>query len=101
LSLLTVVSALTLAHMIALRSSALNARILAGLVVGLGIASMHYLGIYAIRIDADFRWSQPMVIASILLIAAPAPLAFHFALDRRGYATGVLAALSIPAPQPS
>ncbi|MBT2245439.1 EAL domain-containing protein [Sphingobium sp. BHU LFT2] len=95
LSLLTVVSALTLAHMIALRSSALNARILAGLVVALGIASMHYLGIYAIRIDADFRWSQPMVIASILLITAPAPLAFHFALDRRGYATGVLAALSI------
>ncbi|MBV7486649.1 MHYT domain-containing protein [Bordetella sp. BOR01] len=55
--------------------------IAAGVVAGLGIAAMHYVGIAAMRIPALFQWSLPLIVLSVLIavVAATAALwlAFH------------------------
>ncbi|MCD0505529.1 MHYT domain-containing protein [Bordetella petrii] len=52
-----------------------------GVVAGLGIAAMHYVGIAAMRIPALFLWSPGLIVVSVLItvVAATAALwlAFH------------------------
>lgn len=52
-----------------------------GLIAGLGIAAMHYVGIAAMRIPALFLWSLPLIVASVLIAVVVATaalwLAFH------------------------
>uniref|UniRef100_UPI0023B7AAC2 MHYT domain-containing protein n=1 Tax=Stenotrophomonas maltophilia TaxID=40324 RepID=UPI0023B7AAC2 len=62
-----------------------------GALVGGGVAGMHYLGMWAMQLPGQITWAADLVIASILLGAALAALAFMVARRHRG-ATGDLAA---------
>jgi diguanylate cyclase (GGDEF)-like protein/PAS domain S-box-containing protein len=95
LSLAIAIGATTLGFGIALRVPTLWARILAGMITAGGASAMHYLGMQALQIDADFRWSPGMVAASILLAILPAPIAISLAIDGRSRASGVAAAALI------
>ncbi|UDY25234.1 putative bifunctional diguanylate cyclase/phosphodiesterase [Nocardioides sp. Kera G14] len=48
-----------------------------GVIVGLAVASMHYLGMAALEIDGDIAWSAPLVALSVALAVVLAPLATY------------------------
>ncbi|MCC2977615.1 EAL domain-containing protein [Sphingomonas sp. PL-96] len=95
LSLAVAIGATTLGFAIALHVRSLWARILGGMITGAGVAAMHYLGMHALQMGADFRWSAGMVAASVLLAILPAPVALSLAIDGRGRASGMAAAALI------
>lgn len=84
LSLIIAVTSITAGFAVALHSATLRARLLAGVLCGSGVAGMHYVGMSAIEMGADFRWSAVFVVASVLLAILPAPFAISIALDQRG-----------------
>jgi signal transduction histidine kinase len=62
-----------------------------GVVTGVAISAMHYVGIAAVRIPADAHWDVNYVIASLAIGVVLTSLAMHVALKRsdiRGYAIG-------------
>jgi signal transduction histidine kinase len=88
-----------LSIVIAITLSALGFRIaltpagaaLGGVVTGLGISAMHYVGMAALRIPAIAQWDADYVFASIVIGVVATAFAFHIALERndlRGYAIG-------------
>jgi diguanylate cyclase (GGDEF)-like protein/PAS domain S-box-containing protein len=97
LSLMVAIAAVGTGLWLALRSSGWLQRLLAGAIIGLGIAAMHYLGMQAVEMAADFRWSPTFVIASMLFAIAPLPAALALAIDRRrkGSALGAAGLISI------
>ena len=71
--------------------------VVGGVIAGLGIAAMHYVGIAAMRIPAVFLWSLPLIVLSVLVavVAATAALwlAFHvYTTWQRALASTVMAA---------
>ncbi|MCA0316483.1 MAG: EAL domain-containing protein [Proteobacteria bacterium] len=60
-----------------------------GGIVGLGVASMHYLGMAAVQIPGRIEWAADLVVASIVLGAALAAAAL-MAARRRQDLTGAL-----------
>lgn len=48
---------------------------LAGIVIGLGIAAMHYTGMAALRVPAEIRYHAPLVTLSVLIAIAAATIA--------------------------
>ena len=92
LSVVTAVVSITAGFAIALHSAEPAARLRAGIICGSGVAAMHYLGMSAVQIGADFHWSPAYVVASVLLAILPAPLAISIALDRRGMGSAAVAA---------
>ena len=73
----------TLAFFVASLNKGRFALLLAGVAMGLSIAAMHYVGMSALRIDAVFVYSPPLVIASIA-IAIGASTAALFAAEHEG-----------------
>jgi signal transduction histidine kinase/NO-binding membrane sensor protein with MHYT domain len=77
-SLFAAVAAATLGFGVAAHAKgphAIRARLLGGLVVGLGVALMHYLGMAAYRTTGDLTWRPAIVAQSILMGVAFAPAA--------------------------
>jgi NO-binding membrane sensor protein with MHYT domain len=56
----------------------------AGILTGVGVAGMHYSGMYAMRVNGDLGYDRRYVVASILIavVAATVALCFTVYLDR-------------------
>lgn len=63
-----------------------------GVVAGLGIAAMHYMGIAALRVPAELLWSTPLVVASVLIAVVAATAALWLAFNVHTLSQRVLAA---------
>jgi diguanylate cyclase (GGDEF)-like protein/PAS domain S-box-containing protein len=81
-SLLTAIAGTSLGFWVALRSTPQTRRWGAAAVVGIGIAAMHYIGMQAVEIAGEIRWSAPHVLASIVFAIVPISPALSQALDR-------------------
>ncbi|MEU5364464.1 MHYT domain-containing protein [Streptomyces sp. NPDC005925] len=64
-----------------------------GTVTGLGIASMHYLGMAGMQLDGEFRYSIPTVAASVVIAMAAATAALWAACQVKGFLWSVGASL--------
>ncbi|MBT2882291.1 MHYT domain-containing protein, partial [Streptomyces sp. McG6] len=64
-----------------------------GTVTGLGIASMHYLGMAGMRLNGSLEYSIPLVTASVLIAVAAATASLWAAVQVRGFRWSVGAAL--------
>ncbi|MDM9558221.1 MULTISPECIES: MHYT domain-containing protein [Bordetella] len=74
------------------------ARCLAGgIIAGLGIAAMHYVGIAAMRMPALFLWSLPLIVLSVLIAVAAATAALWLAFNVQTAWQRVLAAVVMAA----
>jgi len=83
-SLLVAIGMVTLGYAIAVARSDAGWRMVAAVVVGSGIASMHYLGLQAAEFPGTFTWSTPYVAASLVGAIVPVYLALALALGRGG-----------------
>ncbi|MGF6888319.1 NO-binding membrane sensor protein with MHYT domain [Nocardia sp. GAS34] len=64
-----------------------------GLITGLGVAAMHYMGMFAMRSDADMHYGAGIVALSVLIAVVAATAAFWFMLHVKGFPATVGAAL--------
>jgi NO-binding membrane sensor protein with MHYT domain len=64
-----------------------------GTLTGIGVASMHYVGISAMRMPADVRYQPFVVLASVVIAVVAATAALWAAMNIRGLAATVGAAL--------
>ncbi|GCE90521.1 bifunctional diguanylate cyclase/phosphodiesterase [Komagataeibacter diospyri] len=67
LSLVAMFVAMPCAVMVAVRLRGRGGCMLGGIILGLGIASMHYIGMAAYHIDAPVVWNMPLAIVSVLI----------------------------------
>lgn len=71
----------------------------AGPVTGLGVAGMHYLGMYSMRFGGYFDWNLATVALSVLIAMATATvalwLAFHVVSQRHRVAASLLMAAAV------
>jgi NO-binding membrane sensor protein with MHYT domain len=67
--------------------------LLGGTLTGLGVAGMHYLGMAAVRMDADVHYDMTLVAASIVIAVVAATAALWAALNIRGLPATLGAAL--------
>ncbi|CAJ50145.1 MHYT domain-containing protein, partial [Bordetella avium] len=70
--------------------------LVAGVIVGLAVAAMHYIGMSAIRMPAVFRWNNSLVPLSIFIAILAATVAIWLAFNvqrewQRGAASAVMA----------
>ncbi|RYF19264.1 MAG: histidine kinase [Comamonadaceae bacterium] len=64
-----------------------------GLVLGLAVCVMHYLGMYGMRFGGYFQWSGTLVGVSVLIALVAATAALFLAFSARGLAARALAAV--------
>ncbi|MQY25213.1 MHYT domain-containing protein [Nocardia aurantia] len=64
-----------------------------GVVTGLGVAAMHYSGMYAMRIDASITYSPGIVALSVVIAVVASTAALWFTLHVRGTLVSVGAAV--------
>lgn len=64
-------------------------------IMGGGIAGMHYTGMAALEMPAVIQWDMGYVLASMVLVVVPLIIALPLALHRRSSATGLTAVLLI------
>ncbi|MGW2265197.1 MHYT domain-containing protein [Streptomyces koyangensis] len=64
-----------------------------GTITGLGIASMHYLGMAGMRLNGSLEYSIPLVTASVLIAVAAATASLWAAVQVRGFRWSVGASL--------
>lgn len=64
-----------------------------GLITGLGVAGMHYMGMYAMKADVGMHYSAGMVALSVLIAVVAATAAFWFMLHVQGFPATMGAAL--------
>lgn len=57
--------------------------LVAGPLAGLGVAAMHYLGMYSMRFSGFFEWNLPLVLLSVLIAMAAATAALWLAFRTR------------------
>jgi diguanylate cyclase (GGDEF)-like protein/PAS domain S-box-containing protein len=67
--------------------------ILAGAIVGGGVAAMHYTGMLAFEVPARMTWSVPLVVASVILGLVWAAAALYVACQPVGKGRTLLAAM--------
>ena len=65
----------------------------AGVITGLGVAAMHYLGMAALRLDADVEYDASTVALSVLIAIIAATAALWAAVTIRGFLTSLGASL--------
>ena len=94
-SLAVAVATTTAGFALALRSKLASWRWAAGAAIGLGIAAMHYLGMQAVELAGEFRWSYGYVLASILFATVPVVPALSLVLDRHDLKSAAGASLLI------
>ncbi|MFJ3670622.1 MHYT domain-containing protein [Streptomyces sp. NPDC090106] len=66
---------------------------LAGIVTGIGVAAMHYLGMYALRLNGTVEYDPLLVGASVLIAVIAATAALWAAVTIRGFMTSLGASL--------
>ncbi|MCA1528191.1 EAL domain-containing protein [Bradyrhizobium yuanmingense] len=64
-----------------------------GVIIGGGIASMHYLGMWALEVPGRVSWSVDLVLLSIVLGMCLGYAALAVALTRQGYRSTLVAAI--------
>jgi NO-binding membrane sensor protein with MHYT domain len=64
-----------------------------GLITGLGVAAMHYMGMYAMKSDVTMHYSTTMVVLSLVIAVVAATAAFWFMLHVQGFPATVGAAV--------
>jgi NO-binding membrane sensor protein with MHYT domain/methyl-accepting chemotaxis protein len=64
-----------------------------GCIVGVGVACMHYLGMWAVELPGHIRWSFDLVIVSVLVGMLLGAVALTVATRRSGIRSSLLAAL--------
>jgi diguanylate cyclase (GGDEF)-like protein/PAS domain S-box-containing protein len=64
-----------------------------GVVVGIGVAAMHYTGMMALEVPARVEWSPGIVIASIIFGSALGAFALMVATHREGFVRAVIASV--------
>ena len=69
--------------------------LVAGLLLGLGVAGMHYLGMYGMKIGGYIRWDLGIVALSVLIAVAAGTAALWLAFNTRRLATRLGAALQM------
>jgi NO-binding membrane sensor protein with MHYT domain len=81
-----IVSTLALGY-IAAAPLSLGRLLVAGPLAGLGVATMHYLGMYSMRFNGYFDWNLPIVVLSVVIamVAATAALWLAFVTRRRSH----------------
>ncbi|MGP2439497.1 MHYT domain-containing protein [Streptomyces sp. JW3] len=79
--------------MVGYRGAGRGTLALAGLVTGLGVAAMHYLGMAALRLDGDLRYDLPTVGLSLVIAVAAATAALWAAVTVRGFLASLGASL--------
>jgi NO-binding membrane sensor protein with MHYT domain len=87
-----IVSSLALAH-VAGNPSDYKRYLVAGPLAGLGVAVMHYLGMYSMRFGGFFDWNLPVVALSVLIAMVAATAALWLAFHTRQRWHRVVAAL--------
>ncbi len=75
------------------RRAALPALLTGGLITGIGVASMHYLGISAMRMPASVHYRPLLVVASVAIAIVAAAAALWAAMNIRGVFATIGAAL--------
>lgn len=80
LSLLAMFVAVPFAIMAAVRLHGHGGCAVGGIILGLGITSMHYTGMAAYHIDAPVVWNMPLVIVSVLIGIILSAVALRLAL---------------------
>ncbi|GAB7110420.1 MHYT domain-containing protein [Streptomyces phaeofaciens JCM 4814] len=68
---------------------------LAGVVTGLGVAAMHYLGMAAMHLDGSIRYDPPTVVLSVLIAVAAATAALWAAVTVRGFLASLGASMAM------
>lgn len=71
------------------RGATRMALITGGTITGLGIASMHYLGMAGMRMAARFAYDMPLVVLSVLIAGCAATGALWAAVTLRGALSGL------------
>jgi NO-binding membrane sensor protein with MHYT domain len=71
------------------------APIVGGIIVGLAISGMHYMGMAAYRVDGLVEWNMNYLVASIVLAMVFACLSIHIALNDRISGHKLLAAATL------
>jgi diguanylate cyclase (GGDEF)-like protein/PAS domain S-box-containing protein len=94
-SLAIVTLAAGFAFWLALRLGGWRGPITGGIVLGCGIAAMHYAGMSAVRFAGWFLFDPAGVATSILLAILPLAPALRLTLERRGSVSGMGAALLV------
>ncbi|MEV0762771.1 MHYT domain-containing protein [Nocardia sp. NPDC050435] len=64
-----------------------------GAITGLGVAAMHYTGMYAMKSDAHLSYDLPVVVLSVFIAIVAATVALYFALRVKGIGATIAAAL--------
>jgi NO-binding membrane sensor protein with MHYT domain len=67
--------------------------ILAGVITGLGVAAMHYLGMAAMHLNGEINYSPGVVALSVLIAIVAATAALWAAVSIRGFLTSLGASL--------
>ncbi|MFF8552313.1 MHYT domain-containing protein [Streptomyces sp. NPDC015501] len=75
------------------RGATRMALITGGTITGLGIASMHYLGMAGMRMAAHFAYDTPLVVLSVLIAGCAATGALWAAVTLRGALSGLGASI--------
>ncbi len=65
----------------------------AGLLLGLGVTGMHYLGMYGMKIGGYINWDMRTVALSVLIAVAAGTAALWLAFNTRSFASRIGAAL--------
>ena len=94
-SLLVAIGATYFGFRIALGSPRWSQRWISAIVIGIGIAAMHYLGMQAARFAGTFMWSTSYVLASVPLAILPIAPALKLALSQQCGASATKAALLV------
>lgn len=69
----------------------------AGLLLGLGVAGMHYLGMYGMKIGGYINWDMRTVALSVLIAVTAGTAALWLAFNTRSFASRIGAALLMAA----
>jgi len=64
-----------------------------GVITGLGVNAMHYMGMYAMRLDGEVHYDRGLVLASIAIAVVAATVALWLAVTVRGGGAIVASAL--------
>ncbi|MGY4830503.1 MHYT domain-containing protein [Sphaerotilaceae bacterium SBD11-9] len=86
------VSSLALGYMAA-KPFALSRLLVAGPLAGLGVAVMHYMGMYGMRFGGYFEWAPLLVGLSLVIAVVAATAALWLAFHTRGQLNRIAAAL--------
>jgi methyl-accepting chemotaxis protein len=93
LSLLIGVTLTSLGLLAAGRSRHWRVLVASGTIVGLGIAGLHYTGMWALELPGRLTWSMDLVVASVVLGVAFSIAAVVYGRPRRTWGAACLAAL--------